>query len=293
MFHTPIITLVAIVLASLVLTQTNTTTLDPNTVSSTVRSQWCQSQINTCGILCSDSVNSNACDADTLTYDCTCTSNNSSPDLAAYSQTLPTFICEQLYSNCISTAGNNASAQAACQANIEDDCGKLDPADFAASQPSSSSSSQSSSFVSSTILHTTSSSGPSPGSSLSTNSRPSSTSNLVPTSSSSSAQNLGSVTALSPSTSPSATSVPTGSTGLTTGDKAGIGIGVTIGVLLLCFGGYLLGRLHLGVSAQRTNKHPDVPELSTNALYEVPQLETKERPGELAAAAIIRRHELQ
>ncbi|CZR51672.1 uncharacterized protein PAC_01549 [Phialocephala subalpina] len=296
MFHSIIIALAAISLASLALAQSSNTTLDPNSITLSLRSQWCQAQINTCGILCSGNNNDNTCTPDTLTYDCICASNSSSPDLAAYTQTLPTFICEQLYTNCISAASGNASAQADCQTNIEDGCGKLDPAKFDASASSSSSASsqKSTTSLSSAATHTTSSSSTSTGS---TSSHFSSTSSFVPSTSSSSSSVQGPASATSdPSASGSATSTPKTSAGLSTGTKAGIAIGAILGVILLCTGGYLLGRRHRGASLDREDKHPNVPELSTNGLHEIPQLETKERPGELSGAAITRpsrSHELE
>lgn len=254
--------------------------------------------MNTCGILCSGNINDNTCTPDTLLYDCTCASNNSSPDLGAYTNTLPTFICNQLYTNCVAAAAGNTSAQADCQTSIEDKCGKLDPATFDASTQSTSSSSsqKSTTSLSSTATHTTSGSSTGPGSSSSSGGQSSSTSSLVSSISSSSSyiQGLASATTSVPAASGSASSTPKESTGLSTGAKAGIAIGAIIGVILLCMGGYLLGRRHSGGSLGREDKHPSVPELSTNGLYEIPQLETKERPGELPTAALptaaIRRH---
>src|SRR5271170_5581108 len=88
---------------------------------------WCNGQENVCLTLCSKAVNNNTCDpvsclfvgpslctqADkshhqtTLTYNCLCTSNNSSPDLAAYMNSLPYYICEQSYADCVTNNPNN------------------------------------------------------------------------------------------------------------------------------------------------------------------------------------------
>ncbi|KUJ11681.1 uncharacterized protein LY89DRAFT_229665 [Mollisia scopiformis] len=107
-------------------------TIDPSTVSATVRSQWCEAQINTCGVLCSGDANTNTCDTTTLDYGCTCASNSSAPGLLYYTETIPTYCCEQNYANCISAASGDASAQATCQQNEKTNCGHLDPANFTA-----------------------------------------------------------------------------------------------------------------------------------------------------------------
>ncbi|RDW88915.1 hypothetical protein BP6252_00947 [Coleophoma cylindrospora] len=126
-------------LASFVVAQNST--IDPNTVSATLRSQWCNGEINTCGTLCSGASSSNTCDPTTLNYTCTCTANSSTPGLQYYTQTMPTFICEQIYSNCIAAGQNDQAAQKLCVTAEANNCGHLDPAKFVAAVSSSSSSS--------------------------------------------------------------------------------------------------------------------------------------------------------
>jgi Na+/glutamate symporter len=65
--------------------------------------------------------------------------------------------------------------------------------------------------------------------------------------------------------------------GLSTGAKVGIAIGTVVGVFGLVLGGYLLARR----GKEDLNTHPGTAELNNNGIHEIPQLETKERPGEL------------
>jgi predicted exporter len=66
-----------------------------------------------------------------LTFDCTCASNNSAPGLQYYTQTLPTFICQQLYANCIQTNAGNADGQDECKSNIQKLCATQNPPSIA------------------------------------------------------------------------------------------------------------------------------------------------------------------
>jgi hypothetical protein len=130
-------------LAAGVLAQTTNTTIDPSSVSLTLRSQWCQAQQNTCGTLCSGDYGNNTCSPDTLAYSCTCAANNSAPGLQYYKETMPTFICEQVFTNCISTNAGDAAAQALCTKNEQNNCGHLDPANFTAAAATTTSASSS------------------------------------------------------------------------------------------------------------------------------------------------------
>ncbi|POR35447.1 Uncharacterized protein TPAR_04352 [Tolypocladium paradoxum] len=101
--------------------------IDPNSVPVQTRATWCQAQTNTCGLLCALNTNKNSCKLEDLSYQCTCTSNNSMPGLAYYTQTLPTFICQTLFSQCNTQNVGNADGQKACTVNIQNLCGKNDP----------------------------------------------------------------------------------------------------------------------------------------------------------------------
>ncbi|KAL6878623.1 hypothetical protein J3F83DRAFT_723251 [Trichoderma novae-zelandiae] len=102
-------------------------TIDPNSVAQQQRAVWCQAQTNTCQVLCDNNADENDCNQATLSYDCTCASNSSAPGLQYYTQTLPTFICQQLYANCIQTNAGNQDGQSACKSNIQKLCATQNP----------------------------------------------------------------------------------------------------------------------------------------------------------------------
>ncbi|TEY64471.1 hypothetical protein BOTCAL_0147g00120 [Botryotinia calthae] len=103
------------------------TQIDPSSVSAATRYQWCASQINTCGTLCGGVTDENTCDITSLCYECTCTSDSSSPALQLYISTIPFFVCEQRYMNCILVGEDDPAAQKICKATEEGNCGTLDP----------------------------------------------------------------------------------------------------------------------------------------------------------------------
>ncbi|KZF26861.1 hypothetical protein L228DRAFT_265216 [Xylona heveae TC161] len=115
-------------------------TIDPNSVDLSTRNSWCLSENNNCPLLCGGSgdVQTLSCDGNTLQYQCVCT-NGSSPDVAAYTGTLPFFICQEYVSQCITNHPNDLDGQTACRK--DNPCGTLDPTKVQAASPSSSSSS--------------------------------------------------------------------------------------------------------------------------------------------------------
>ncbi|KAF4955899.1 hypothetical protein FGADI_4294 [Fusarium gaditjirri] len=102
-------------------------TIDPNTVDLATRSSWCGAQQNTCDALCKDDTNENKCTENDLKWECTCSSNSSTPGLQYYTQTMPTFICEELFSQCISQNTGSQSGQRECTSKIENKCAKQNP----------------------------------------------------------------------------------------------------------------------------------------------------------------------
>ncbi|KAF5622040.1 PCI domain protein [Fusarium tjaetaba] len=102
-------------------------TIDPNSVDLATRSSWCGAQQNTCDALCKDDTNENKCTENDLKWECTCSSNSSTPGLQYYTQTMPTFICEELFSQCISQNTGSQSGQKECTSKIEDKCAKQSP----------------------------------------------------------------------------------------------------------------------------------------------------------------------
>ncbi|KAH6898919.1 hypothetical protein B0T10DRAFT_556209 [Thelonectria olida] len=102
-------------------------TINANEVDAQTRATWCQAQTNSCTSLCDDSTDDNSCTQTTLAWECTCSSNHSAPALQYYTQTVPTFICEQLYSDCIAENTGSASGQKECKTNIKALCGTQEP----------------------------------------------------------------------------------------------------------------------------------------------------------------------
>ncbi|KAF7545374.1 hypothetical protein G7046_g9582 [Stylonectria norvegica] len=150
--------------ASLVSAQANYTseldmTIDPNTVTQQNRAAWCQAQTNTCDLLCGDDTDGNSCSQTTLAYNCTCASNESAPGLQYYTQTLPTFICNELFSQCISSNVGNQDGQDACKKDISDLCGTLDPPKAAITADDSSSTTEGTSTGTASATATSSGSG--------------------------------------------------------------------------------------------------------------------------------------
>lgn len=56
---------------------------------------------------------------------------------------MPTFICEQIYQNCIVAGQNDAAAQKLCDEAEKKNCGKMDPSKYTAPAETSSSSAES------------------------------------------------------------------------------------------------------------------------------------------------------
>ncbi|KAM0471766.1 hypothetical protein ACHAPX_009159 [Trichoderma viride] len=102
-------------------------TIDPNTVPQQQRAVWCQGQTNTCQVLCDNNTDENDCNQAELTFDCTCAANSSAPGLQYYTQTLPTFICQQLFSSCIQSNAGNADGQDECKSKIQKLCATQNP----------------------------------------------------------------------------------------------------------------------------------------------------------------------
>jgi len=130
-------------LAGAVAAQGNATTIDPNSVAAQTKAAWCNGQISACGTLCNGNAPTNLCNPTLLTYSCLC-ANGSSPDLKDYKTTLPDFICEQAFANCINANPNDLTAQTACKSDIQSQCGFLDLANYTASSSTSSSAASSS-----------------------------------------------------------------------------------------------------------------------------------------------------
>ncbi|KJR85223.1 uncharacterized protein SPSK_09608 [Sporothrix schenckii 1099-18] len=112
-------------------------TIDPSAVPLTQRSNWCSAQGNTCSTLCDGNPKANSCDPNLLTFNCLC-QNGTAPGLEYYTQTLPTFICQEAYSECNAANVGNAQGQKNCTTSIQDQCGSLNPDNYTAVAASSS-----------------------------------------------------------------------------------------------------------------------------------------------------------
>lgn len=67
------------------------------------------------------------------------------PGIQYYRQTMPTYICQELFDQCIKANVGNQDGQKGCTNNISALCAKIDPPSAAVSDPGSASSSASSS----------------------------------------------------------------------------------------------------------------------------------------------------
>ncbi|KAM5356150.1 hypothetical protein ACJ41O_002796 [Fusarium nematophilum] len=101
--------------------------INPGTIDPQDRASWCTAQTNTCNQLCDNDTNKNSCAQSTLDWECTCASNNSAPGLQYYTQTVPTFICQSLFSQCITTNAGSQDGQDSCKENIEELCATQSP----------------------------------------------------------------------------------------------------------------------------------------------------------------------
>ncbi|RSL59787.1 hypothetical protein CEP54_007105 [Fusarium duplospermum] len=108
-------------------------TIDPGTVEFGTRAGWCNAQQDTCDTLCRDDTKDNDCTAETLKWECACSSNSSTPGLQYYSQTMPTFICQELFAQCISQNAGSQSGQRDCKQKIQALCATQAPPKNAAS----------------------------------------------------------------------------------------------------------------------------------------------------------------
>ncbi|KAK0751562.1 hypothetical protein B0T18DRAFT_317391 [Schizothecium vesticola] len=101
-------------------------TVNPTDVDLTTRTQWCNAEFNTCGILCGGTFNDNSCTPNDLKFTCTCT-NGTAPGLEYYIQTMPTFICQKAFEQCTAKNTGDSIAQNKCTTDIRAKCGTLDP----------------------------------------------------------------------------------------------------------------------------------------------------------------------
>ncbi|KAJ5312291.1 hypothetical protein PENANT_c011G00427 [Penicillium antarcticum] len=83
-------------------------------VDADTRSSWCTGQRNACPAICQKGTKLNSCDPTTLKFSCVC-SDDSSPDVSPYMQTIPFYVCENNYGQCITAHADDAVGQRACK----------------------------------------------------------------------------------------------------------------------------------------------------------------------------------
>ncbi|KAH8813180.1 hypothetical protein F5884DRAFT_787651 [Xylogone sp. PMI_703] len=95
------------------------------------RTQWCQSQLVQCPLLClqnngtdASKTSANDCDPETLDFHCVC-GNGISPNASQYSQTIPYFECQEYGNECVAGCGGDSSCQSDCRDN--NPCGAQNP----------------------------------------------------------------------------------------------------------------------------------------------------------------------
>lgn len=125
----PIYTLISICASAIGLAAAQS--IDPNSVSSGTRSQWCLAQTTQCPLICSQypgesaATAANDCDPKTLVYNCVCAVNGLSPNVSEYSQTIPYFVCTESNNNCVAACNGNSNCQSACRE--DNPCGAQNP----------------------------------------------------------------------------------------------------------------------------------------------------------------------
>ncbi|KAK6511652.1 hypothetical protein TWF481_000561 [Arthrobotrys musiformis] len=102
-------------------------TIIPSSVDVNTRNGWCRSEKDTCTTLCSKNWSTNDCDQNTLEYSCVC-ADGSKPDLLAYRNTLPFFVCQEYIAQCVAGNATEPTLQNICRNT--NTCGNQDPADF-------------------------------------------------------------------------------------------------------------------------------------------------------------------
>jgi hypothetical protein len=104
--------------------------IDPNSVSESTRTFWCNSQITQCPLIClqppSETANiiDNTCEQETLSYSCVC-GDGLSPNVTQYTQTLPYFICQEWGNQCVTACKGDNTCASACRQDHP--CGAQDP----------------------------------------------------------------------------------------------------------------------------------------------------------------------
>ncbi|KZZ87843.1 hypothetical protein AAP_05327 [Ascosphaera apis ARSEF 7405] len=87
------------------------------------KTSWCQGQLSSCPKICPDGVASkNTCNPTTLSFNCVC-GDGSTPNVAEYRNTLPFFVCEENFGQCINAHPNDLTGQKECKSQRQQYCG--------------------------------------------------------------------------------------------------------------------------------------------------------------------------
>ncbi|KAE8347991.1 hypothetical protein BDV28DRAFT_144577 [Aspergillus coremiiformis] len=123
---------------------------DLNQVKPADKAAWCLAERNSCPKICGGVADRNTCDSQSLSFTCTC-SNGTDADVAPYAETIPFFVCQENYRQCIQHSidldGDDKckKAQSQCGSkNASDASGSSAPTTTSTSLPSSTGSSGSS-----------------------------------------------------------------------------------------------------------------------------------------------------
>ncbi|KAL4919375.1 hypothetical protein BDW62DRAFT_179451 [Aspergillus aurantiobrunneus] len=131
-----IYTAIFLALIAPILAQSNWTIpagFDLAQVDSSTRANWCLGQRNNCPKICGGAARINNCESDTLEFTCTC-SNGTDANVAPYEGTIPFFVCQENYRQCI-LQSNTQEGDEVCTDGLNQ-CGSLN-----ASAPTTTSSS--------------------------------------------------------------------------------------------------------------------------------------------------------
>ncbi|PGH00836.1 hypothetical protein AJ79_08087 [Helicocarpus griseus UAMH5409] len=90
------------------------------------KSAWCSAQSAACPAVCENFASVNRCNAKDLSYTCTC-GDGSTPDLSKYKSTMPFFLCQGTYVQCIENHPDDLTGQRACKENQSKCLGSEDP----------------------------------------------------------------------------------------------------------------------------------------------------------------------
>ncbi|RHZ71049.1 hypothetical protein CDV55_108473 [Aspergillus turcosus] len=129
---------IAIVLSTLVAAtaaQNNNYTF-PSGFNIALVSSTDKAERNTCPVICGGIADSNSCDSESLQFSCVC-SNGTVADVSPYMQTIPFFVCQATYAQCIQ-ASSTQDEDAKCTA-AQKQCGTLNATDSSTSSTTTSS----------------------------------------------------------------------------------------------------------------------------------------------------------